>query len=269
MARTSAASRATALVPDGFRRAWRQRKEDVLLYAAALAFYALVSIMPLAIVSLWVGSLVVGDSKVEQLGRTLAQVLPEGVGIDKAVARVAEVGSTLGATAVIAALWPATAYGAGLRRAFVRLNGRNEKAEGFRGRALVLLLLLPVFVLGTLLGAFAMTAIFGDGFARVVGWALALALAFVGAGVALLAIYRMFPIEPLSGRALWGATAIAAAGIAVISVAFAVGIGLGANFKEHYAISGLAAIVLLGVWLFASNAMLLAAYLVARARSRR
>ncbi|HWC32880.1 MAG TPA: YhjD/YihY/BrkB family envelope integrity protein, partial [Actinomycetota bacterium] len=194
MARTSAASRAAALVPDGFRRAWRHRKEDVLLYAAGLGFYALISIVPLAIVSMWIVSVFAGDSRVEQLAGGLSQVLPQGLGVDRAVRRVAQIGTSLGVTAVIAALWPATAYGAGLRRAFVRLRGANEKAEGFRGRGLVLLVLLPLLVLGTLLGAFAMTGLFGEGLVRVLGWVLALALAFVGAGAALVVIYRVFPV---------------------------------------------------------------------------
>ena len=264
MARSNTASRASNLVPSGFRRAWRDRKEDVLLYAAGLAFYALVSVIPLAIVSLWVASVIAGDSRVETLARTLSGALPEGLGIDRAVARVAELGTSLGITAVIAALWPATAYGAGLRRAFVRLGRAEEKGEGFRGRGLVLLVLLPLFVLGTLLGAFAMTTIFRDGVSAILGWVLALVLAFVGATLALFAIYHIFPVKPLSGKPLWLAMGLAGAGIAVASFLFAIALGFGANFKEHYAISGIAAIVLLGLWLFVSNGLVLVAYVAAR-----
>lgn len=39
-------------------------------------------------------------------------------------------------------------------------------------------------------------------------------------------------------------------------------VSLGANFEEHYATSGLAAMVLLAVWLFLSNVLMLASYRV-------
>jgi hypothetical protein len=38
---------------------------------------------------------------------------------------------------------------------------------------------------------------------------------------------------------------------------------LGANFQEHYATSGQAGLVLLAVWLFLANVLVLAAYRVA------
>jgi hypothetical protein len=40
-------------------------------------------------------------------------------------------------------------------------------------------------------------------------------------------------------------------------------VSLGANFEQHYATSGLASLVLLAVWLFLANVLLLAAYRVA------
>ncbi len=52
----------------------------------------------------------------------------------------------------------------------------------------------------------------------------------------------------------------------MLSLAFSIYLGVGANFKEHYATTGLAGVVLLGVWLFLSNVLVLAGYTVALER---
>lgn len=237
---------------------------DLLLLSAALAFYALVSIVPLAIVALWLTGLVVGEGRVHVAAESLAAVLPEGVGVDRALIVVSGQGTALGVVAAITALWPASAYGAGLRRCFANLSPRTRKPyEGFRGRGLALLVLLPVMTIGTLLGAFAGTALFADGVTAVVGWMVAPVLAFVAAAVGLAAIYRIFPGERLGRRPIARGVVTAGTGIAVLSFVLALGLGAGADFKEHYALSGVAGIVLLASWLFAANALVLLGYLVA------
>jgi membrane protein len=238
---------------------------DVFLYSAGLAFYGLISAVPMTIVVLWVISLIAGDDRVHQLARTLSELLPDNLGADKALVRVASLGSGLGVPALVTSLWPATAYGAGLRRAFDRLSpkGSRTKLEGLRGRGLVLVGLLPVLTVGTLAGALAATTAFADGFLRVLGWVLALAVAFVGAAVSVAVIYRVFPPERLAWRAIARGTLVTAVGIAVLSLAFALLVRLGGDFQRHYGVSGFAAIVLLGVWLFLANAALLVGYRVA------
>jgi len=105
---------------------------DVLLYASGLAFYALVSVVPLVIVIMWVVSVILGDERVHAFAQELARVTPEGLGADQALERVAALGTQIGLPAVIAALWPATAYGAGLSRACSsgarRRNARESPA---------------------------------------------------------------------------------------------------------------------------------------------
>jgi hypothetical protein len=59
---------------------------------------------------------------------------------------------------------------------------------------------------------------------------------------------------------------VTAAGVSVLTLAFAVILGTGADFKEHYAISGVAGLVLLAVWLFLANALLLVGFRAARGR---
>lgn len=129
---------------DLFQRARRSvaeaRADDAFLYAAALAFFGLVSVAPLVVVALWVTSVLVGDAHVQEVGDDLARLAPPDLGVEVALERVADLGTTVGLIAVAAALWPASAYGTALVRVFDRLDGeRNSSA--LRGRGATLLLL--------------------------------------------------------------------------------------------------------------------------------
>jgi membrane protein len=243
----------------------RAHTNDVFMYAAALAFYAIVSVVPLTILVLWIVSVVLGDERVQHLATEIGRIVPKSLGAERIVQRVAQLGTRLGVVAIIAALWPATAYGSGLERAFDRLGPkRDEKLEGLRGRALFFLVVLPVFILGSLLGSFFGSQALGtEGLARIVGYVVALATGFVATALALVLIYRVFPPTKLSWRDVFRATLTAATGISVLSFLFFLYVSLGANFEQHYATSGLAALVLLAVWLFLANVLLLAAYRVA------
>src|SRR2546421_11513809 len=134
----------------------RSRDQDILLFASGLAFYALVSVVPLAIFVIWVISLIVGDQRIHQLATELKRVAPKSLDVGGFVQRVANLGTSIGVISLVTALWPASSYGAGLRRAFDRLGPKNPKElKGLKGRGLALLVLLPVFVLGSLLGSYA------------------------------------------------------------------------------------------------------------------
>jgi uncharacterized BrkB/YihY/UPF0761 family membrane protein len=181
--------------------------------------------------------------------------------------RVADLGAGLGVGALIALLWPATSYGAGLARAFDRLSpGRNEPAKGLRGRALALALvgLMPALVLAGLVASYLGTSLVGHGrAAQVLGWALALAFGFVASSAAAMAIYKLFSPRPVVGRGVLHGGAVAGAAISLLSAGYAFFLHFGADFEHRYATSGLAAVVLLGVWLFLTNALILVGYQVA------
>jgi membrane protein len=244
----------------------RARGQDILLYAAALAFYAIVSVIPLTILVMWVVSVVLGDQRTHQLAEEIRRVAPSSIGADQALERVAQLGTRLGIVSVLIAVWPATAYGSGLERAFDRLGpGADRRLEGLRGRAVFFLVILPIFILGSLISAFLGTVALGShGFGRVVGYFLALASGFLAAGVCLVLIYRLFPPSQLSWDRVLRAALVPAGGIAVLSVLFILFVELGANFEQHYATSGLAGMILLALWLFLSNALILAGYRLAQ-----
>lgn len=241
------------------------RGDDILLYSAGLGFYALISIVPLVIVVAWLTGLVLGDDRVQQVAQQLQDAAPRNLQAGDFLERVVEQGTSLGLTAVVVGLWPATSYGAGLRRALHHLSGTDRKEmEGLRGRGLALLVLLPLFVLGSLVGAYAGTAVVGDGLAAgFLGAALALVVGFVGTAVGAALIYRIFPPERMSWREIGVGVLWAASSISILSLGFALFLSLGANFQDHYASSGMGALVLLGLWLFLANALLLVGYRLA------
>jgi membrane protein len=242
------------------------RSDDVFLYAAALAFYGLISVAPLVVVALWVTTLVVGDAQVHRVADHLARLAPRALGVGAALERVAGLSTTLGLVAVAAALWPATAYGAALVRVLDRFAGERH-AAGLRGRGVALLLvcLVPVLVLGSLVVGYAGAAAVGDAPAEViVGLLFALMLSFSAAVATVAVIYRLFPRSPPRWRETLRGAVVAAGSIATLSVGFVAYLRLGASFEHRYASDALASVVLLGVWLFAANVALLAGYRVAR-----
>ena len=231
------------------------REDDVFLYSAALAFYGLVSVAPLAVVALWVTSLLVSDSQVHHVAEELGRLAPPSLGADRALEQVAHLGATLGLTALATALWPATAYGSALVRVLDRVAGdRAVNSLRSRGTALLLVVLVPVLMLGSLVASYLSAAALGDnGVAVALGLVLALATGFTAAVATVAAVYKVFPRTPLGWRATLRGALVAAGIISLLSVAYVAYLRLGANFERRYASTALAAVVLLGLWLFAVN----------------
>jgi membrane protein len=263
------ADRVAGWIPRPVREAFRGiTTDDTLILAAGLAFYALVSVVPLTIVVLWLTGLLVGDDEVHRVAETIARLAPRNFGADRALIRVAELGTTLGVVALLSALWPATSYGAGLRRAFVRMSTsrRRESMQGLRGRGLLVLVLTPVFVLGSLAGAVVVTGIFRQGVDPSLAWLLGLPVGFLAVAASTVVIYGVFPVEPPTWPSDLRAALIVASGVTLLALLLALIVGLGADFEKHYAVSSLAGLVLLAVWLFLSNILLLVGYRMARPR---
>lgn len=253
-----------------FGRAIEQARhgDDLLLFAAALGFYALVSVIPLVVMILWIISLVLGEDRVRQFAQQVKDLAPEDIGAGDLVISVTEKGSRLGLTAALVALWPATSYGSGLTRAFDRLSPRPDRElEGLRGRGLALVALLPLLIVGTLAATFVGSQAVGEsGLARIAGAVIALAAAFFMAASAVAMVYWIFPQEPLSPRSILEGALVTATGISVISLGLVLYFSLGADLPRRYVPSGLAAVVLLSLWLYLSNALMLLGYKVAASR---
>jgi membrane protein len=249
----------------------RLRHEQAVLDAAGLAFYALVSAGPAVVVAMWVTGLVLGEERLHRVADQVGRIAPQELGADRALRGVATQGTTAGVAAVLLALWPGSAYGSGLVRAFDRASDRRDRRRTpFLGRVLAVTLLLPMLALGSVALAYlGATALGDEPLAAVAGIPLALASGFAGAIVVSAVVYRVFPPDRMSWSEVWRASAIAAGGSSVASVVLVAFVSLGADFEEHYASSGLAAVVLLAVWLFVSNLFLVVGYQVAVGDGRR
>jgi membrane protein len=243
----------------------RARQDEILLLSAGLGFYSFVSIIPLTALVASLASLVLGDQRIQVLSKHLGELAPKDLAVDRALVRISEQGARLSVVAFLAALWPATAYGSGLVRAFDHLSRKRQSAEGFRGRGLALLVLLPLFILGGIVGSYVGWVALGTGaWVRVLGLGLAFAIAFLTAAAALALIYRIFPPERLGWRPILIGAMSAAAAISLVSLVLTLYLGLGADFQEHLGSSTIAAFVLTALWLYLANIATLVGYKIAQ-----
>ena len=102
------------------------RGHDVALYAGGLTFYGGIALLPTTLLSLWLAGLFVGADRVARLRDRVASALPDQLGAAAVVERVIDEGARLGPVTALVALLPASLYGEGLRRAFVRLEDVDE-----------------------------------------------------------------------------------------------------------------------------------------------
>ena len=159
-------------------------------------------------------------------------------------------------------LWPATAYGGGLRRALTRASDTREAAPGLRGRlrAIGLVLLLPALMLAGLPMMFVLTSLSGDGpAATVLGWVVALG------GVALLgtvitaALYRAFSPAEFGWRSTLASAAMTSGATTLFTAGFVLYLRV-ADTEERFGGGTIAIVVLLGLWLFVANVLLVAGH---------
>jgi uncharacterized BrkB/YihY/UPF0761 family membrane protein len=116
-------------------------------------------------------------------------------------------------------------------------------------------------VMGSLIGSYAGSALLGDGTAaKVLGIVLALVLGFAGTAAGVALIYRIFPPEHIGWRSILHGTVWSAATISLLSLGFTAILSASSNLSEHYGTSGVGVLVMLAVWLFLANALLLVGY---------
>lgn len=240
------------------------RSDESLLTAASLAFFGLVSMAPTVMIGCWIAGSIAGEERIRALGDQLSAMTPTDLGAGEPVVDLIDTATTLGWTSVLVAFWPATAYGAGLARAFDRLTpGADRQMEGLRGRALMvaLIALLPLLILSALVVVVLLPPLLGEGLAvRLLGLAGAGVLASAGMTVFLALLYGLFSPAEVAVRATVRGAAVAAAAITAISIGYGAYLTLGANFEDRFGSSGIAAIVLLGLWLYLANGSLLTGY---------
>lgn len=240
--------------------AWA-RSDEALSTAAGLAFFALVASVPSALIALWVtGSIVGFDGVNAAVERVTSSVDPSGAQAAAFFEQVVDVARRLGWGSVVAAIWPATTYGAGLARAFDRLTPQRQRPmDGIRGRLLgvVVVGMLPLVILGAL--AVVVLAP-GGGSGWVVGTLGGGTMSFLAVATVTGVIFHLFsPVDVGSGAAVRGG-AVSSGLVLVATIGFALYLRLGSGGDEQYASSTVALVVLLGLWLYLVNAALIVGY---------
>ena len=248
------------LPPGPARVLGRLLDRRVVLVASSLAFYGLISALPLLLVSLTAAEWVLGPDAVRRLAQQATRTDARGV-----AQILLDVGGGTGGPAwwaYLFVLWPATAYGGGLRRAFMEAHGDEETLPALKGRAigLLLVLILPLVVLGGIPVAFVLTRLWEGG---LVGTFAGLGVGLLGgvvAGTLLNAVlYQAFTSEDLGWARTLPTAAVVATATSLMSVGFVEYVRL-ATLEQRYGSATLAMVLLFGVWLFAVNVLLLAGY---------
>ncbi len=234
-------------------------ERDLLLEASSLAFYGLVSALPLLTLTFTIVSAVAGEDQLRQVVERLDDEGPAGVG--RLLEQLLENSDTMSWAAIVFTLWPATAYGGGLRRALQRPTS-EEAAPALRGRAtgIGLILALPVLSLAGLPLMTVLTALGSDGVAgAVLGWALAVGGGVVTLTAVIAALYHAFTPDDLSWRHTIRGAALTATITTLFSIGFVVYLRLG-QVEERFGGETVGLVVMLGVYLFVANALLLAGF---------
>ncbi len=241
------------------------RGHDVALTAAGVTFYAAIAVVPTLLVALGAARLLAGPAEIGRLTDSLAAALPDALGAPAAVRTLVTAATHLRLMTAAAALFPASLYGEGLRRAFLAVAGAKESFVGWRGRLRLLpvLALAPLLALAVMLTTPTLAHLFSSGqagptalgvfFALVVDWlALALPLTYT---------YRI--VGPVS--ASWRAAAWSGFGTASFISGFLQGfvlflalpLDLGAPFGGF---TGIGAAVAVCLWLWVLHVVVIFGY---------
>jgi membrane protein len=182
---------------------------DVALWAAGASFFALLGVVPITLIGLRVAAAVIGPDAVAAGMETAIGGLPGGHGTPDALRTLTATALNLSWLQTSVALFPASLYGEGLRRAFRQLSPRrSERLTGWRGRLGVLpvVALAPLLVLAVLASAPVAAPLYAaGGGSLLLGVLLAFHVVWIGVSVALVLGYRLVAAGRVGLRALlWG-----------------------------------------------------------------
>lgn len=246
-------------LPPGVNRiAERIAGRELLLEASSLGFYGLVSALPLLTIVFSIVGAAAGEDTLRQLAQQAEDNGPAGTG--EILQGLLENSDGLSWAALVFTIWPATAYGGGLRRALTRAS--DEKASALRGRATAvgLVFALPVLFLAGLPLAALLTSLGDEGLAgMLLGWGLALVAGVTALTLVLWALYHVFTPDRLDWKDTVRGAAVTAAVTTVFSIGFVAYLRLG-NVEDRFGGATIGLVVMLGVYLFVANALLLAGF---------
>ncbi|MEU4640669.1 YhjD/YihY/BrkB family envelope integrity protein [Micromonospora sp. NPDC023814] len=250
------------------------RGRDLSLHVAAITFYGAIAVVPVALLAIWLTSLVAGADRVRRLTSHAVATLPDAIGAPHAVVALVEAGVGLTTLPALGSLLPASLYGEGLRRAFVSVAGGrgDDSLVGWRGRLLLLPLLAPApALLLSILVALPTTTrlVRQGGLAGALGVVLSFLAVWLVLTPVLLWVFRVVgPASPdwLSALGVGSFTAANLSGFLHGFVLFAsLPIDLGMPFGGFDEIGARVAVLL---WLYLFHVIVLAGYSATLALSR-
>ena len=244
------------------------RSPEFVTTSSSLAFYAMISIPPMVLLGFWIAGWFIDESTLTDLGTEVDSRSPDQLPVADVLRALIEVAARTGPVAAIAAVWPATTYGAALARAFTAVAPEAEhRIRGWRGRllALVLIATLPFVVFTSLATLYLVPQVVGQGMLLTVALGVG-ALLVLGTLIGLL--YALFRLQDTSIGDVAAGAAVATGLVGLTTGGYLVYLQF-ADFTQRYGATGLATAVLLGLWLLLANAALLVGYRLALKRAAR
>jgi len=247
----------------------RARRQDLMLIAAGLTFYAGIAVIPLLLLGLYGAGLVLDPERVVALVDRLSRFAPATSGAPQIVRALGDSGARLGIPALIASLVTASTYGEGLLRAVDTLEGEQRPTRSLMGRLRVLPY-VGVFPLVTLLGLVAVATLpdrLGGGTTgQVLGAYLTFWVVWLSATALLMVLYRLFAARTLRWAAItWGSLATGSF-LSGMSLGWVLVLRFGITVGEAYGGSELLGrIVLVAIYLLFVQVAVLVGYLLVSA----
>lgn len=243
------------------------------IFAAAISYYVLFSLFPLAILLVAIFGLFI-RSPVEQIRATnmIAEQFPSGVTLYQQVARAVTAvahgkSGIVGLLAFAGLAWTASSMFGALRRALNHTFRVTVSRSYIHGRAWDMLTMLAVTILlalsvGLTAGLGLARSLASDHFHGVllnVGWAVVFfSLPLVTSFAVFLLTFRMVPNHTLTVRDLWVGALIAAVGFELAKLGFSLYVAKFGQYREIYGPLGGVVIFLFFVYL-AANVVIFAA----------
>lgn len=245
------------------------RGPEFFTVSSSLAFYAMISLPPMVLIAFWIAGAFVDEAALQGLGSEVDGQTPDQLPVGEVLVELIDVAGRTGPLAAVSAIWPATAYGAALARAFTQVAPDSERQiRGWRGRllALVLIAVLPVVVFSALAALYLVPRLLGS------GWELTALLgvgAFAVLTLVIALVYALFQLRDTRWQDVAVSALLAAGLVALATGGYLVYLEFFADFSERYGTTSLATAVLLGLWLLLANAVLLVGYRVMLRRAPR
>ena len=239
---------------------------DLSLWAAGATFFGVIGIVPLALVSLRVVGALAGHDTVISVMDSAIGGLPDAHGTAEALRTLTSVALSMSWLQALVALFPASLYGEGLRRAFGQMSAAPDTLTGWRGRAglLAVAVVAPFLVLAVLATAPYVAPLYdAGGWSLVWGIVVAFHIVWVTLSTALLGVFGI--IGP--GRLGWRSLAIGAFGTGAIVAGFLQGfiLFLAIPIPWSAPFGGLpivGAVTALGLWLYLLHILVLCGFRV-------